>query len=89
MTPEKTSATIGYLGSGAAILFGLTAQELAALGGLAVAVVGFTINVLITLHYKQKHYELIRAEMQQQRITDHARMPCEVCPLVKTGGEAQ
>ncbi len=50
----KAALTATYGGSAGAVYFGLTANEIAAFGGLAVAVIG----LLVTWYYKHKHYKL-------------------------------
>ena len=57
MAQKITSATT-YGGSGVAMYFGLTANEIAAFGGLFVAVIGLVANIWITWHFKSKHYKL-------------------------------
>ncbi len=57
----KSSSAAAYGSSGAAILFGLTANELAALGGLTVAVVGMVVNAAVTAFYKHKHFMLAKS----------------------------
>jgi hypothetical protein len=52
----KAAVTAQYAGSSAAMYFGLTANEIAAFGGLFIAIVGLLINVW----YKHQHYELAK-----------------------------
>lgn len=59
MKIESTANSAQYIGSGAAVFFGLTANEFAALGGLAIAFIGLLINAW----YKHQHYKL--AKMKQ------------------------
>lgn len=54
MSDPKTSAT-AYLSSGAAVIFGLSANELAAYIGAACAVATFVVN----WYYKRQHLKLI------------------------------
>lgn len=49
-----------YAASGGAVLLGLTANEVAALGGLAVAFLAMLINAGITIYYKAQHLRLAR-----------------------------
>lgn len=44
-------------GAASAVLFGLTANEIAAYGGLAVAVVGLLVNII----YRHREYRLKKA----------------------------
>lgn len=57
-----TAAKVTYTGAGGAIFFGLTAHELAALGGLGLAVIGLivqvTFKVLGYIELKRHHAEL-------------------------------
>ena len=57
---EKVATTATYTGSGGAVFFGLTANEFAALGGLAIAVVGFLVNVW----FKAQHLAIARKKAQ-------------------------
>lgn len=52
----KTATTATYGGSATAIIFGLTANEFAALGGLFIGVVGLAI----TTWYKHQHLKIAR-----------------------------
>ena len=49
-----------YASSGAAVLLGLTANELAAIGGLVVAFLALIINTAVNIYFKAKHLELAR-----------------------------
>ncbi len=61
----KTAAAATYSGSAAAIFFGLTANEFAALGGLAVGVIG----LVVTIWFKHQHLEIAK-QMLKQTIED-------------------
>lgn len=65
---QKVTAGVTYGGSASAVFFGLSANEIAALGGLAVAVVAGVANVWINWHFKRKHYLL--AERGTQVVAD-------------------
>jgi hypothetical protein len=52
----KAATTATYGGSAGAVYFGFTANEVAALGGLFIAIIGLCVNV----YYKHKHLELAR-----------------------------
>jgi hypothetical protein len=54
----KTSAAATYGGSGMAVYGGLTANEWAAFGGLAIAFVGLIANVVMTWHFKSAHLKI-------------------------------
>lgn len=53
-TKAATAAT--YSGSGVAVIFGLTANEFAAMGGLAIAVIGLLVNI----YFKHQHLKIAR-----------------------------
>jgi hypothetical protein len=52
-TISSLANTATYGGSGAAILFGLNANELAALAGVVIAIVGLVISVAISVSFKR------------------------------------
>jgi uncharacterized membrane protein len=52
----KTATTATYGGSATAIIFGLSANEFAALGGLLIGIVG----LVITTWYKHQHLKIAR-----------------------------
>lgn len=54
-----SKATV-YASSGAAVLLGLTANEIAAIGGLIVAFLALIINTAVNIYFKAKHLELAR-----------------------------
>ena len=58
----KVAQTATYAGSGAAVFFGLTANELAAVGGLIIGAVGLIANTVITVYFKYRHLELALTE---------------------------
>lgn len=57
---SKLATAAQYGGSGTAMYFGLTANELAAFGGLAVAIVGFVVNAVVNFYFKSQHLKLAR-----------------------------
>jgi hypothetical protein len=57
---EAMSKASVYASSGAAVLLGLTANELAAIGGLVVAFLALIINTAVNIYFKAKHLELAR-----------------------------
>lgn len=65
-TPEvatvamKTASAMTYGGSATAVIFGLTAHEFAAFGGLLVAVIGLVAKICIDWHFKSAHLKLAR-----------------------------
>ena len=52
----KAAQTATYGGGGAAVYFGLTANEIAAFGGVAIGLVGLVTNLV----FKLLHYRLAR-----------------------------
>lgn len=53
-----------WAGSGVAVVAGLNAHELAALGGLAVAVVGLVVGQGISWYYRHAEYKLAKLETE-------------------------
>lgn len=60
-TAAKVSATGGVAG---AVLFGLTANEIAAYGGLLIALAGFIVSVV----YRHREYRLKRDYYSRPRL---------------------
>jgi hypothetical protein len=56
----KAATTAQYGGSGAAVYFGLTANEIAAFGGLIIAIVGLIVNIW----YKHQHLRLAKKKVE-------------------------
>jgi hypothetical protein len=52
----KAATTAQYGGSGAAVYFGLTANEIAAFGGLFIAIIGLAVNIW----YKHQHLKIAK-----------------------------
>ena len=59
----KTATAAQYGGSSAAVIFGLTANEFAALGGLFIGVIGFFVN----WWYKHQHLRIAKKRKQENR----------------------
>jgi len=59
-----TSATYG--GAAGAILFGLSANEFAALGGLVIGMIGMAVNIW----FKHQHLKLARARCEASQDED-------------------
>ena len=66
----KVAQTATYAGSASAVFFGLTANELAAVGGLILGFIGLVANTAITIYFKAKHLKL--AEQQARAGDDQA-----------------
>lgn len=54
-TKAATAATYG--GSSAAVIFGLTANEFAAISGVVIAICGLLVNI----YFKHQHLKIARA----------------------------
>jgi len=66
-TAAKVAQTATYAGSASAVFFGLTANELAAVGGLIIGAIGLIANTVITVYFKYRHLKLAQ---QQARASD-------------------
>ena len=53
----KAASVATYGGSGAAVIFGLTANEFAAISGVVIALVGLLVNI----YFKHQHLKIARA----------------------------
>lgn len=58
----KVATSAAYGGAASAILFGLTANELAALGGLAIGAIGMIVNIW----FKHQHLKLERERLARE-----------------------
>ena len=58
----KVATTAQYGGSGAAVYFGLTANEIAAFGGLIIAIIGLAVNIW----YKHQHLQLAKEKAKAE-----------------------
>lgn len=58
----KAATTAQYGGSGAAVYFGLTANEIAAFGGLIIAIIGLAVNIW----YKHQHLQIAKEKAQAE-----------------------
>lgn len=70
----KTTAAATYGGGIVAFVGGLSANEIAAYGGLAVAVLAWLSNTIITIYFKYAHLKLSRETAKT------GRSPCSDCP---------
>ncbi len=61
-TLTKTSTAATYAAAGNAVFMGLTANELAAVGGLVVAVLSMVIGHAINVWFKYQHLVLARSK---------------------------
>ena len=78
----KVAQTATYAGSGAAVFFGLTANELAAVGGLILGFVGLVANTAITVYFKSRHLKLAE---QQARAGDDRVRPLRIASIPEVG----
>jgi len=70
-TAAKATQGVTYVGSASAVFFGLTANEIAAAGGLLVAVLGMIANVAVNAYFKWRHLKLAHAlALQKQEAPD-------------------
>lgn len=58
----KAASAATYGGSATAVFFGLTANEFAALGGLAIAIIGLLVNIW----FKHQHLKIAREKNESQ-----------------------
>lgn len=58
----KAATAAQYGGSGAAVYFGLTANEIAAFGGLAIGVIGFLVN----WWHQHQHLKLAKQKLEER-----------------------
>lgn len=56
----KAATAAQYGGSGAAVYFGLTANEIGAFGGLLIGLIGLLINVI----FKWKHLQIAKKRLE-------------------------
>lgn len=59
----KAASIATYGGSATAIVFGLTAFEIGAIGGLLVGIVGLIVNI----YYKQQHLNIARKNQKADK----------------------
>lgn len=64
---ENKVATVTYTSSVLTIFGGLTLNNWLAIGGFIVAVISMVAQITITIYFKQKHLELARQRVQQEK----------------------
>lgn len=83
----KAAGAVTYAASGAAIFFGLTANELGVFIGLFIAFGAGVTKACIEYYFKQKHFRLVEAYVKSgafdRRKTDRRENVCDQCPLIK------
>jgi uncharacterized membrane protein len=57
----KVATTAQYGGSASAVYFGLTANEIAAFGGLIIAIIGLAVNIW----YKHQHLKIATQKAEE------------------------
>ena len=72
---ETVASKITYTAAGSTVIFGLAANEVAAIGGLIVAVVAMVIQAVTTWYFKAQHLKLAKEEMKDRRQSD---IPVEI-----------
>jgi len=61
---------------------GLTASQIAAFGGLLIALIMGTANIGITIYFKRQHFLLMKAMTERNTIMSlHAEDVCQACPI--------
>lgn len=63
---SKAANAATYAGSSAALFFGLTANEIAAFGGLFIAMIGLLVNIW----FKHQHLQIAKAKLLADRVED-------------------
>lgn len=59
---QKAANAATYGGSGTAVFFGMTANEVAAIGGLIVAILGLIVSQVMNWWFKWQHLQLARQQ---------------------------
>ena len=70
---EKITSSATYGGGVTAFIGGLSANEIAAYGGLLIGAVGLLSNTVITWHFKSQHLKLAREVAKE-------KPDCATCP---------
>lgn len=58
----KAATAAQYGGSASAVYFGLTANEIAAFGGLVIAIIGLAVNIW----YKHQHLKIAKEKAKSE-----------------------
>lgn len=72
-TAERVANASQYVGSGGALIFGLTAPDIISLVGMLAGVVIGIAGLLINRHYKRQHLRLVEEAVSK-------RPDCAACP---------
>lgn len=91
MTIDKAEKVVTYTSGGAALIFGLTAQEIAAIVAASTCVLSFVVGHSMTFYFKQKDFRRKQEndekelELRRQMYERHTIMSlptsCDVCPI--------
>lgn len=77
----KITSVTGHTAAGGTVILGLTANEVAALGGLAVTAIAFAANFVLNFWFKHQHLKLERRRMELEHRTEAV---CESCTKART-----
>lgn len=84
---QKLATVITYSASGAAVFFGLTANEVGVFLGLFIAFGAGVTKAFIEYYFRQKHFKLVESYVKEgnfdRRKTERREDVCIQCPLVK------
>lgn len=64
---QKVATGAQHVGATSAVFFGLTANELAAIGGLVVAIVGLIVSQLMNWWFKAAHLRLAKERLSREQ----------------------
>lgn len=91
MTIERVEKVVTYTSGGAALFFGLTTQEIAAIIATATCVLSFIVGHSMTFYFKQKDFRQRREideknlELRRQAFERNTIMSlpssCDACPV--------
>lgn len=91
MTVDKIEKVVTYTSGGAALFFGLTAQEIAAIVAASTCVLSFIVGHSMTFYFKQKDFRQRREideknlELRRQAFERNTIMSlpssCDACPV--------
>ena len=84
---QKLATMITFSASGAAVFFGLTANELGVFLGLFIAFGAGVTKAAIEYHFKQKHFKLVETYVKEgnfdRRRNKRREDVCAQCPIIK------
>jgi ABC-type proline/glycine betaine transport system permease subunit len=65
---QKIATGVQHVGAGTAVFAGLTANEVAAIGGLLVAIVGLVVSQCMNWWFKWQHLKLARENAKASEV---------------------